>query len=83
MLIQYSTNYISKWLSEFGCLTKLSTELFNGMKVYSHLIYCPSQTKCVYFAKYRKRKYTCGTELNYCYHSVTFTYFSYTQLIRF
>lgn len=35
------------------------------------------------FAKYRKRKYTCGTELNYCYHSVTFTYFSYTQLIRF
>ena len=47
MLIQYSTNCISKWLSEFGCLTKLSTELFNGMKVYSHLIYCPSQTKCV------------------------------------
>ena len=35
------------------------------------------------FAKYRKRKYTCGTEMNYCYHSVTFTYFSYTQLIRF
>ena len=47
MLIQYSTNCISKWLSEFGCLTKLSTELFNGMKVHSHLIYCPSQTKCV------------------------------------
>lgn len=43
MLIQYSTNCISKWLSEFGCLTKLSTELFNGMKVYSHLIYCPSK----------------------------------------
>ena len=37
MLIQYSTNCISKWLSEFGCLTKLSTELFYGMKVYSHL----------------------------------------------
>ena len=49
MLIQYSTNCISKWLSEFGCLTKLSTELFNGMKVYSHLIYCPSQTKYVSF----------------------------------
>lgn len=45
MLIQYSTNCISKWLSEFGCLTKLSTELFNGMKVYSHLIYTSVRDK--------------------------------------
>lgn len=43
----------------------------------------PIQNKKHIFAKYRKRKYTCGTELNYCYPSVTFTYFSYTQLIRF
>ncbi len=46
-------------------------------------ILLPIQNKMRIFAKKRKRKYICGTELNYCYHSVTFTYFSYTQLVRF
>ena len=46
-------------------------------------ILLPIQNKMRIFAKYRKRKYTCGTELNYCYHSVTFSYFSYTQLVSF